>query len=392
MRSSTAVLLLAAAASVTPAFAAPISYTSDLEVRGDFDSLEVRDIDNTFARRELQDELFTRALNDELVARSKIGKFFKKIGHGLGKVVKGVAHLVLKREDLDVLARELGIDEEVFARDFDANLFARDFDEEVFARDFDEEVFARDFDDDLFVRDFVENLFTRDLDENQFVARAFGVDEELVARSKIGNRIKHAFQKIGHVLGKVVKGVAHLILKREDMDVLARELGIDEELFARAFEDDGLFARSFDEYEFAQRDLPEELFTRMLMEEIDARGVEETQQASQPNAAHSAVQPHAHEANSVAHPHSHETHPNDQHHTGVHRNGEKHTGTHRNGKGAHRKGEHRGAGLEGRARSAPSADCTQEHHSTQHTAPHQTREDALELLARAFGGEFDELD
>ncbi|KAH9830896.1 uncharacterized protein C8Q71DRAFT_313146 [Rhodofomes roseus] len=174
-----------------------------------------------------------------------------------------------------------------------------------------------------------------DLDDNQFIARALGVNEELVARSKIGNRIKHAFQKIGHVLGKVVKGVAHLILKREDMDVLARELGIDEELFAR----------SFDEYEFARRGFPEELFTRMLMEELDTRGVEEPQQVSQPDAAHLAEQPHAHEMNGAA-----GAHRDGKAHTGGRHNGRKHAGAYRNGKkrtGAHRKGEHRGAHSKG---------------------------------------------
>ncbi|TFY67343.1 hypothetical protein EVJ58_g1678 [Rhodofomes roseus] len=307
--------------------------------------------------------------------------------------------------------------------DFDS-LEARNIDEEVFAREVYEGLEARDFEDDvLFARDFDEDLFARDLDDNQFIARALGVNEELVARSKIGNRIKHAFQKIGHVLGKVVKGVAHLILKREDMDVLARELGIDEELFARAFEDHGLFARSFDEYEFARRGFPEELFTRMLMEELDARGVEEPQQVSQPDAAHLAEQPHAHEMNGAA-----GAHRDGKAHTGGRHNGRKHAGAYRNGKkrtGAHRKGEHRGAHSKGehaqhRQQGTQHRQQTgEEHHepegavldhqSTQHhTSEHpgaqehpgtqerhstpETREDVLELLARALSGEFDELD
>ena len=177
--------------------------------------------------------MYTRALDEELVARSKIGRkignFFKKVGKG----ILGVVSHILKREDMDVLARELGVDEEVFAREFD-DLVARNFDDDaLFARDFDEELFARAFDEELSARDF---------NEDRFVARALGVDEELVARSKIGRKIGNFFKKVG----KGILGVVSHVLKREDGELVLRELGFDDELLARALE-----ARGGDESPFA---------------------------------------------------------------------------------------------------------------------------------------------
>ena len=184
--------------------------------------------------------MYARAIDDELVARSKIGRkignFFKKIGKG----ILGVVSHILKREDMDVFARELGVDGDIFAREFD-DLVARNFDDDVlFARDFDEELFARAFDEELAARDF---------NENRFVARALGVDEELVARSKIGRKIGNFFKKVG----KGILGVVSHILKREDGELILRELGFDDDLVARAVPnvvrdfDDELFARAFDE-------------------------------------------------------------------------------------------------------------------------------------------------
>ncbi|EPS94707.1 hypothetical protein FOMPIDRAFT_1054857 [Fomitopsis schrenkii] len=248
MRSSTAVILIAAAASVAPTLAAPIAFSSDLQLRNDFDSLEVRDFENTFSRREFEEEMYARAVDEELVARSKIGR---KIGHFFKKIGKGIMHVVgavLKREDMDVFARELGVDEDVFAREFDG-LVARNFDD-------DDVLFARDFDEELFARAFDEELAARDFNENRFVARAFGVDEQLVARSKIGRKIGHFFKKIG----KGIMHVASAVLKREDGELVMRELGVDDELLARAsfgpyaqledreFDDD-LYARAFDEFD-----------------------------------------------------------------------------------------------------------------------------------------------
>ena len=159
--------------------------------------------------------MYARAIDEELVARSKIGH---KIGSFFKKVGKGILSF-LKREDMDVFARELGVDEDLFAREFD-DLVARDFDDDVlFARDFDEELFARAFDEELSAREF---------NENRFVARAFGVDEELVARSKIGHKIGSFFKKVG-------KGILSF-LKREDGELVLRELGFDDELLARALE------------------------------------------------------------------------------------------------------------------------------------------------------------
>ncbi|KZT66676.1 hypothetical protein DAEQUDRAFT_441797 [Daedalea quercina L-15889] len=154
MRSYTAALIVAAAtASVAPILAVPIAFTSDLQARGEIDSLEARGYDSPFTPRE---ELFARALDDELVARSKIGRkiggFFKKIG-------KGIAHAVsfFTREDVDVLARELGIDEEVFARGIQEGLEAREFDDgELLARGFDSYALDRRDLDELFARMLME--------------------------------------------------------------------------------------------------------------------------------------------------------------------------------------------------------------------------------------------
>ncbi|KAI0736388.1 hypothetical protein C8Q72DRAFT_791495 [Fomitopsis betulina] len=278
MRSTTALVLFAAAASVAPALAAPISFSSDLEVRDNFDALEARDFENTFSRREfeeelyaraldeelyaraLDEELYARALDEELVARSKIGK---KIGNFFKKAVGFVAKL-LRRDDVDVLARELGLDADVFAREYD-DLVARDFDgDALLAREFDEELFARDFHEELFARAFDEELSAREFNENRFVARALGVEEELVARSKIGRKIGNFFKKVGKgILGVVTKFLKREddeLAMREDSELVMRELDLDDELLARASYndyaqlqsrefDDEMLARAFDEFD-----------------------------------------------------------------------------------------------------------------------------------------------
>ncbi|TFY50433.1 hypothetical protein EVJ58_g11053 [Rhodofomes roseus] len=80
MRSYSAIpIALVAAASVAPAFAAPIVKTTDIEVREDsflptreVTEFEARSVDDEFelARRDLQEELFTRFFDEELEARA----------------------------------------------------------------------------------------------------------------------------------------------------------------------------------------------------------------------------------------------------------------------------------------------------------------------------------
>ncbi|KAF9528723.1 hypothetical protein CPB83DRAFT_310109 [Crepidotus variabilis] len=108
----------------------------------------VREIEDLYTRMpEEEAHVFIRELETDLETRSpsKIGKFFKKIWHG----IKKVASVVIRRED-EVAAREFD-DSEIDARDVadDEDILAREYDDDLYERDMevDEDLMQREFSD-----------------------------------------------------------------------------------------------------------------------------------------------------------------------------------------------------------------------------------------------------
>ena len=145
------------------------------------DGLYGRELDELYTR--VNEELEARGFDtevSEIVDRSKIGKFFKKIWHG----IKKVASVVIRREEgeEEILSRDMearDIDElvERFIEEIDERSpgfleymnepETREFDDfELSERDFsDEEVYEREFNEDA---DLLERGFEDDLEEREF--------------------------------------------------------------------------------------------------------------------------------------------------------------------------------------------------------------------------------